>query len=147
MCINSTYRASQLVSFPTLFTRESCFLTNISWGATGCWHDPVVYHLWQAKVTNHNLGVFILAVVQNVLWLHRNKKDRWAFHAQMSLVMNFTCGGVTLVLKYLILWYFINPVIGTVPKKIPGKTKNIKVVHANYKWDLKWKEKFCLFLG
>lgn len=53
----------------------TCFLTNISWGATGCRHDAIVYHLRQAEITDHDLGVFLLAVVQDVLGLHKGKKQ------------------------------------------------------------------------
>ena len=49
-------------------------LTNISWRSTGCGHDSVVGHLRKAKVTDHDLCVLILVVVQQVLWLLRERK-------------------------------------------------------------------------
>lgn len=51
---------------------RTCSLTDISWGSTRCGHDVIVHHLGQAEVTDHDLGVFILAVVQDVFWLHQD---------------------------------------------------------------------------
>lgn len=56
------------------FIIHYCFLTDISWSAAGCRHDAVVYHLREAEVTNHDLRVLILAVVQDVLWLYGDKQ-------------------------------------------------------------------------
>lgn len=47
----------------------SGILTHISWSATGCRHNAIVDHLREAKVADHDLGVFVLAVVQDVLGL------------------------------------------------------------------------------
>lgn len=55
------------------------FLTYISRGSTSCRHDVVVHHLGQAEVADHDLGVLVLAVVQDVLWLYGDT-DRRAVH-------------------------------------------------------------------
>lgn len=44
--------------------------THVSWGSTGCGEHTVwVFHLGEAKVGDHDLGVFIQAIVQQILWL------------------------------------------------------------------------------
>lgn len=50
-------------------------LTHISRRAAGRGHDAVVHHLRQAEVADHDLGVLVLAVVQDVLGLHRGGKE------------------------------------------------------------------------
>lgn len=44
-------------------------LTNISWCPTGCEHHTIFQRLRQAKVTDHDLGVLIPVVIQQVLRL------------------------------------------------------------------------------
>jgi len=55
--------------------------THVSWGSTGCReHTARVLHLGETKVRDHDLGVFIQAVVQQILWLGRGrerKRQRW----------------------------------------------------------------------
>lgn len=43
--------------------------TDISWSPAGCGHDALLLHLRQAEITDHDLGVFIRAVVEQILWL------------------------------------------------------------------------------
>lgn len=44
--------------------------TNISRGSTSSWHDATrALDLGQSKITDHNLGVLIHTVIQQVLWL------------------------------------------------------------------------------
>lgn len=53
--------------------RQTSFLTDISRGSTRCRHDVVFHHLGQAEVADHDLRVLVLAVVQDVLWLHGDR--------------------------------------------------------------------------
>jgi len=49
--------------------------THVSWGSTGCReHTARVLHLGETKVRDHDLGVFIQAVVQQILWLGRGRE-------------------------------------------------------------------------
>ena len=54
--------------------------THVSWGPAGCGeHAAGVFHLGEAKVGDHDLGVFIQAVVQQILWLGRREggEEEW----------------------------------------------------------------------
>lgn len=86
------------LSVHTSFIRQTRLLTYISRRAAGCRHDVVVYHLGEAEITDHDLGVLLLAEVQDVLWLHRDKQTgqllthwhpRWRTYSKCY----FTCGG------------------------------------------------------
>jgi hypothetical protein len=50
--------------------KPRAFRTHVSRGPTGCGEDTAwVLHLGEAKVRDHDLGVFIQAVVQQIFWL------------------------------------------------------------------------------
>lgn len=93
------------VSVHKSFIRQTSFLTYVSRGATSCRHDVVLYHLGEAEITDHDLGVLLLAVVQDVLWLHRDK-DRRAAHTLMSPMKSLSkcylpCGGMSSLMSTL----------------------------------------------
>lgn len=51
--------------------RNEC-LTNITRSTAGCGHNTArSLNLWQSEVTDHNLGVFVHAVIQQILWLQK----------------------------------------------------------------------------
>lgn len=54
-------------------------LTHISWRSTRRGHDVVVHHLGQAEIADHDLGVLVLAEVQDVLRLHTHRYHQHRF--------------------------------------------------------------------
>lgn len=56
--------------FPCLWLQPGALRTHVSRGPAGCGeHTARVLHLGEAKVGDHDLGVFVQAVVQQILWL------------------------------------------------------------------------------
>lgn len=51
-------------------------LTDISRSPTGRGHDAMLFHLREAEITDHDLGVFIRAVVEQILWLKREYRSQ-----------------------------------------------------------------------
>ena len=68
---------------------EADVLTHVSRGAAGRGHDVVVHHLRQAKVADHDLGVLVLAVVQDVLRLRGGQTHRISVHTRSKY--HFPC--------------------------------------------------------
>lgn len=79
-------------------------LTYVSRGATGGRHDVALHYLGEPKITDHDLGVLILAEVQDVLWLHRGgQTDRRAVHTLMFSMNNFSKCCISLSVKITLL--------------------------------------------
>ncbi len=43
-------------------------------------HDARIFHLGEAEVADHNLGVFVLALIEQILWLEIAMDDTFAVH-------------------------------------------------------------------
>lgn len=70
-------------------------LTHISRGSAGCrHHTPRVFDLGQPKVTYHDFGVLLQAVVQQVLWLQMLKQGEQ--HITHRIKVNCSDMGLTL---------------------------------------------------
>ena len=61
--------------------------THISRSAAGCGHDAArSLDLWQAEVADHDLGVFVHAVIEQVLWLQTQGGEVWKLEKQQNSV-------------------------------------------------------------
>ncbi len=73
--------------------------TDISWSPAGRGHDAIIFHLRQAEITEHDLGVFIRAVVEQILWLWRKGRVLWC------LLIIYIC--ISRVLWYMLMFVWM----------------------------------------
>lgn len=71
---------------PSPWPQPRALRTHVSWGPAGRGEDTAgVLHLGKAKVRDHDLGVLIQAVVQQILWLGGREGGQWAVRDSQSL--------------------------------------------------------------
>lgn len=71
---------------PRPWPQPRALRTHVSWGPAGRGEDTArVLHLGKAKVRDHDLGVFIQAVVQQILWLGGREGGQGAVRDSQSL--------------------------------------------------------------